>query len=90
MLQAFQGESREWAEFARTFHDAAAASKDGTGIYFLSTTITSPTLARQWKAVVPCALAAAAPMLAAYFVIDRLGYTDAGTKFMAVGVNPLA
>ena len=27
-----------------------AASKDGTGIYFLSATITSPTLARQWKA----------------------------------------
>src|SRR5260370_11798613 len=26
-------------------------SKDGTGIWFLSTTITSPTLARQWKAV---------------------------------------
>ena len=47
----FQGESREWAEFARTFHDAAAASKDGTGIYFLTATITSPTLARQWKAV---------------------------------------
>ncbi|MEP7307125.1 MAG: hypothetical protein ABJA98_16555 [Acidobacteriota bacterium] len=46
--------------------------------------------ARQWKALVPCALAAAAPMLAAFFVIDRLGYTDAGTKFMAVGVNPLA
>ena len=28
-----------------------AATKDGTGIYFLSATITSPTLARQWKAV---------------------------------------
>ncbi len=28
-----------------------AESKDGTGIYFLSSTITSPTLARQWKAV---------------------------------------
>jgi hypothetical protein len=27
-----------------------AASKDGTGIYFLSATITSPTLARQWQA----------------------------------------
>ena len=28
-----------------------AATQDGTGIYFLSETITSPTLARQWKAV---------------------------------------
>ena len=28
-----------------------AGTKDGTGIYFLSATITSPTLARQWKAV---------------------------------------
>ena len=28
-----------------------AGTKDGTGIYFLSSTITSPTLARQWKAV---------------------------------------
>ena len=27
------------------------STKDGTGIYFLSATITSPTLARQWKAV---------------------------------------
>ena len=29
----------------------AAGSKDGTGLYFLSETITSPTLARQWKAL---------------------------------------
>ena len=47
----FRGENNQWAEFARTFRQAAAASKDGTGIYFLTTTITSPTLARQWKAV---------------------------------------
>jgi molybdopterin-containing oxidoreductase family iron-sulfur binding subunit len=47
----FRGENREWTEFARTFRDTVAASNGGTGIYFLTTTITSPTLARQWKAV---------------------------------------
>lgn len=47
----FRGEDREWAEFAQELRLKAAASKDGTGIYFLSSTITSPTLARQWKAV---------------------------------------
>ena len=47
----FRGENREWAEFAQELRLKAAASKDGTGIYFLSSTITSPTLARQWKAV---------------------------------------
>ena len=33
------------------FRQKLIESKDGTGIYFLSSTITSPTLARQWKAV---------------------------------------
>jgi molybdopterin-containing oxidoreductase family iron-sulfur binding subunit len=47
----FQGENRSWGEFAQALRDKASASKDGTGIYFLSATITSPTLARQWKAV---------------------------------------
>ena len=47
----FRGENREWAEFAQALRLKAAASKDGTGIYFLSSTITSPTLARQWKEV---------------------------------------
>jgi len=47
----YRGEPREFAEFADTLRLKAAASKDGTGIYFLSATITSPTLARQWKAV---------------------------------------
>ena len=47
----FRGENREWAEFAQELRLKVAASKDGTGIYFLSSTITSPTLARQWKAV---------------------------------------
>jgi len=47
----YRGEDRDWAEFAQELQLKAAASKDGTGIYFLSATITSPTLARQWKAV---------------------------------------
>jgi MoCo/4Fe-4S cofactor protein with predicted Tat translocation signal len=46
-----RGENREWADFAKEFRLKAAATKDGTGIYFLSSTIISPTLARQWKAV---------------------------------------
>jgi MoCo/4Fe-4S cofactor protein with predicted Tat translocation signal len=46
----YRGEPREWAEFAQALQTKAAASKDGTGLYFLSATITSPTLARQWKA----------------------------------------
>ncbi len=47
----YRGENREWAEFARALRLKVAGTKDGTGIYFLSSTITSPTLARQWKAV---------------------------------------
>ncbi len=47
----YRGENREWAEFAEAFRLKVAGTKDGTGIYFLSATITSPTLARQWKAV---------------------------------------
>jgi MoCo/4Fe-4S cofactor protein with predicted Tat translocation signal len=46
-----RGENREWSELVRTMKDAAAQSNGGTGFYFLSATITSPTLARQWKAV---------------------------------------
>ena len=47
----YRGENREWAEFAQELRLKVAGSKDGTGIYFLSSTVTSPTLARQWKAV---------------------------------------
>jgi molybdopterin-containing oxidoreductase family iron-sulfur binding subunit len=47
----YRGENREWAEFAISFRNKVISTKDGTGIYFLSETITSPTLARQWKAV---------------------------------------
>ena len=47
----YRGEPREFAEFAEALRIKVAGTKDGTGIYFLSETITSPTLARQWKAV---------------------------------------
>ncbi len=47
----YEGEGRDWAEFAVALRDKVVSTKDGTGIYFLSATITSPTLARQWKAV---------------------------------------
>jgi molybdopterin-containing oxidoreductase family iron-sulfur binding subunit len=47
----YRGENREWAEFVQALQQKAAASKDGTGLYFLSATITSPTLARQWAEV---------------------------------------
>jgi molybdopterin-containing oxidoreductase family iron-sulfur binding subunit len=47
----YRGENREWAEFAVEFRNKVISTIDGTGIYFLSETITSPTLARQWKAV---------------------------------------
>jgi molybdopterin-containing oxidoreductase family iron-sulfur binding subunit len=47
----YRGENREWAEFAVGFRNKVISTKDGAGIYFLSETITSPTLARQWKEV---------------------------------------
>ncbi|MGH9561132.1 MAG: TAT-variant-translocated molybdopterin oxidoreductase, partial [Terracidiphilus sp.] len=47
----YKGEPREWAEFAEAFRDKVASTKDGSGIYFLSATITSPALARQWSAL---------------------------------------
>ena len=47
----YRGEGREWGEFAEALRDKVTSTKDGTGIYFLSATITSPTLARQWKDV---------------------------------------
>jgi molybdopterin-containing oxidoreductase family iron-sulfur binding subunit len=45
----YRGEERGFEEFIEELRDAATASKDGTGIYFLSATVTSPTLARQWQ-----------------------------------------
>ncbi len=47
----YRGENREWAEFVEEFRAKVAETKDGSGIYFLSAAITSPTLALQWKAL---------------------------------------
>jgi molybdopterin-containing oxidoreductase family iron-sulfur binding subunit len=47
----YRGENREWAEFIVGFRNKVLSTGDGTGIYFLSETITSPTLARQWREV---------------------------------------
>jgi molybdopterin-containing oxidoreductase family iron-sulfur binding subunit len=47
----YRGENREWAEFAVALREKVLSTKDGTGIYFLSETITLPTLARQWNEV---------------------------------------
>ena len=46
----YRGENREWAEFAQALREKLTESKDGSGVYLLSATVTSPTLARQWKA----------------------------------------
>ena len=40
-----------WAEFPAGVCDAAKKTAGGQGVYFLSETITSPTLAAQWKQV---------------------------------------
>ncbi len=47
----YRGEGRGWTEFAEALRTKVASTKDGSGVYFLSATITSPTLARQWQAV---------------------------------------
>jgi len=47
----FRGEQAQWPNFQESFAGAVAATKDGSGVYFLSETITSPTLAAQWKQV---------------------------------------
>ena len=46
-----RGESSSFGTFQQDFATAAAATKTGEGIVFLSETITSPTLAVQWKQV---------------------------------------
>jgi MoCo/4Fe-4S cofactor protein with predicted Tat translocation signal len=47
----FRGEQAEFAKFQEAFAGAVGATKTGEGVYFLSETITSPTLAAQWKQV---------------------------------------
>jgi molybdopterin-containing oxidoreductase family iron-sulfur binding subunit len=46
-----RGQTSEWADFQAAFLSAVKKSNGGEGIYFLSETITSPTLAAQWKQV---------------------------------------
>ncbi|MDP9039333.1 MAG: TAT-variant-translocated molybdopterin oxidoreductase [Acidobacteriota bacterium] len=47
----FRGMTSEWSRFREALAGAARGSSGGQGIYFLSETITSPTLAAQWKQV---------------------------------------
>jgi MoCo/4Fe-4S cofactor protein with predicted Tat translocation signal len=47
----FRGEQADFGKFQQDFASAVAATKTGEGVYFLSETITSPTLAAQWKQV---------------------------------------
>ena len=46
-----RGQASSWGEFQKALAGAAQNTKGGQGIYFLSETITSPTLAAQWKQV---------------------------------------
>jgi len=46
-----RGEGSSFGDFQKEFQGAAARSSGGRGLYFLSETITSPTLAAQWKAL---------------------------------------
>ena len=47
----YRGETRPWIAFLASFRAMLADKKasGGQGLYFLSTTVTSPTLAAQWK-----------------------------------------
>jgi len=46
-----RGEQAEWGDFQQQFAKAAGQLPGGQGLYFLSETVTSPTLAVQWKQV---------------------------------------
>ena len=46
-----RGQNASWAEFQDAFGRAAKALPGGKGLWFLSDTVTSPTLAAQWKQV---------------------------------------
>ena len=47
----YRGQNDDWARFQQEFASAAKKTAGGQGLYFLSETITSPTLAAQWKQV---------------------------------------
>src|ERR1700723_2629726 len=46
-----RGETSAWGDFQEAFSTATKKTSGGQGIYFLSETITSPSLAQQWKQV---------------------------------------
>ena len=46
-----RGVNAEWGDFQKAFAAAAKKTSGGQGLYFLSETITPPTLAAQWKQV---------------------------------------
>jgi molybdopterin-containing oxidoreductase family iron-sulfur binding subunit len=46
----YRGDSRAWAEFLASYRSMLAEKKgSGQGLYFLTSTVTSPTLAAQWQ-----------------------------------------
>jgi MoCo/4Fe-4S cofactor protein with predicted Tat translocation signal len=47
----YRGQNSSWGEFQAAFNAAAKKTGNGQGVYFLSETVTSPTLAAQWKQV---------------------------------------
>lgn len=47
----YRGQASSWGKFQQEFAAAAKQTSGGQGIYFLSETVTSPTLASQWKQV---------------------------------------
>ncbi len=47
----YRGTGSSWGKFQQAFADAVKQTGNGQGVYFLSETITSPTLAAQWKQV---------------------------------------
>jgi MoCo/4Fe-4S cofactor protein with predicted Tat translocation signal len=47
----FRGEASDFGTFQEQFSKAVAGTKTGDGVVFLSETVTSPTLAAQWKQV---------------------------------------
>jgi MoCo/4Fe-4S cofactor protein with predicted Tat translocation signal len=46
-----RGQPSDWAQFQEALTDGVKQTGTGEGVYFLSETITSPTLAAQWKQV---------------------------------------
>ena len=47
----YRGQNSSWSDFQNAFANGVKGTQGGAGVYFLSETITSPTLAAQWKQV---------------------------------------